>query len=326
MASRAWLLASALLYGGCGGSEAWWEGGPELRPLVTDGHAAGEEELHATVALVRADNGALFCTGALVAEDAVVTAAHCVRVQDAQGFYVADKPVESMRVVHGALHTSFAEEGDGVDVAAVFTLDFDGVSHDDEGDPGGLGRAQDLAVMLLAEPITSRTPAVVLPAAELGAVLTPGALLTLAGFGHNQADRKGTYGRLNVAESPFVRRNDTEMLVGGEGEPDTCDGDSGGPAYLLDDEVVYLVGAASRGIDACGAGGIYTLVPAYEDWVHRRVNGLPDPECPDGCTMRPARAAGPGAVWVWVAATAMFVFCRRRRARSFHRGLDDPCR
>ena len=64
---------------------------------------------------------------------------------------------------------------------------------------------------------------------------------------------------------------------------DTCNGDSGGPAYLnLSDGsqrgIFKVAGLTSRAANSstvnCGDGGIYTLIPAYLPWLYEVTNGL----------------------------------------------------
>ena len=61
---------------------------------------------------------------------------------------------------------------------------------------------------------------------------------------------------------------------------DSCPGDSGGPAYVLEARKFVPVGLVSRGVtvvsrNLCGTGGIYTLLGRDDllAWLHKR---LPD--------------------------------------------------
>ena len=61
-----------------------------------------------------------------------------------------------------------------------------------------------------------------------------------------------------------------EIVAGGNGL-DSCNGDSGGPAYILLNGKRMLAGATSRATRnftrPCGDGGIYTRVDKYLDWI-----------------------------------------------------------
>ncbi len=85
-----------------------------------------------------------------------------------------------------------------------------------------------------------------------------------------------------------------ELIAGGDGI-DSCNGDSGGPLYLLTPRGDYLAGLTSRGVvpsaTPCGGGGIYVRADAVVDWV-QEVTGiaLPRPEC-EGINRSPSAVA-----------------------------------
>jgi hypothetical protein len=56
------------------------------------------------------------------------------------------------------------------------------------------------------------------------------------------------------------------MAAGKEGK-DSCNGDSGGPAYIKLDGKLLLAGVTSRGSEVCGLYGIYTRPEAALDWI-----------------------------------------------------------
>jgi secreted trypsin-like serine protease len=61
---------------------------------------------------------------------------------------------------------------------------------------------------------------------------------------------------------------------------DSCNGDSGGPAYVQVDGEWHLAGATSRAtassLRPCGDGGIYTRIDAYEEWIRSVPGGVWD--------------------------------------------------
>jgi V8-like Glu-specific endopeptidase len=110
--------------------------------------------------------------------------------------------------------------------------------------------------------------------------------LKIASFGKTpeERDRLG----LNV---------ETEFAAGGNGV-DTCNGDGGGPAYVIDGRVPYIAGITSRAVRnaraPCGDGGVFVRLDVYRDYllqVIRAAGGQPPPP-PVGLGSRDAR---PGA-------------------------------
>jgi secreted trypsin-like serine protease len=190
------------------------------------------------------------CTGTLVAPNVVVTAGHChggcsdrVFVGDDVEQPKAGKVIEVSNAVR---HPDYDDE----------TL------------------AHDLSVLVLAEDadVTPR------PLAEEGALEEAGTV-RLAGYGNTDVDSMGGYGLRRMVDVPLASNDpkfgadpDTEFVAGAPFlDRDSCNGDSGGPAYVQAGDRWYLVGATSRATESairrCGDGGIYTRVAAYEEWI-----------------------------------------------------------
>jgi hypothetical protein len=115
-----------------------------------------------------------------------------------------------------------------------------------------------------------------------------GTLLTISGYGLEDPDGQFYYEVLNIAETPYQFRSDYELVAGGGGAPDTCTGDSGGPAYLPIDGEMALVGVTSYNFDPqiCGGAGAYTLVPAYLDWIETELAAESASSERGGCSCR----------------------------------------
>ena len=93
---------------------------------------------------------------------------------------------------------------------------------------------------------------------------------TLVGYGRSEV---GTGVKrvvtVNIDHDPDIDffDPDHEFKAGGNGR-DTCGGDSGGPAYIRIGNTFKVVGLTSRGINGnCGNGGIYTRVDAHLDFI-----------------------------------------------------------
>jgi endonuclease G len=69
----------------------------------------------------------------------------------------------------------------------------------------------------------------------------------------------------------------TEFVAGRKGTgKDSCNGDSGGPAYIMVDGKRKLAGATSRATDEamnnCGDGGVYVRIDELSEWIDDTVN------------------------------------------------------
>lgn len=244
---------------------------------IIDGRVAGPSEISATVGLL----GNFTCTGTLIAPQVVLTAAHCV----VDG-------VNGVDVYAGIIRQNDANNGDRYDIAqSIPHPDYNAFAWGN--DPDGLAESNDIAILILDEPVTGVAPVPVLPFNRVDSDMPGQTPVTLAGFGiTNQFG--GPTGVLYVTETPYVRRSATEMLAGGNNLPDSCNGDSGGPVYLDVDGERFVVGVTSRAAASsqqnCGDGGIYTLAPAFLEWIEDASDGLVDGTAPP-----PAPEGEPGA-------------------------------
>jgi hypothetical protein len=319
------------------------EHGVSRAEAITGGKLAGAGDIHATVALYGDYEGALavFCSGVLVAPTVVLTAAHCVTHTDRKSgaFTTAYLPAE-VSVIAGVVHAGAAAEMRAV-AAVVTHQGFDGDDNLDPGDnPEGLGHADDLALLLLAAPAADRPWAAIPPLAALDAAMPAGTSLRITGYGYDgPSEQTAGYGSLYVAETPFVRRNAFELAAGGAGEPDACPGDSGGPAYLARDGALEVVGITSRGWQSgqalCGEGSVWTLAPAYADWIAAHARGdwppteppppPPPPPSPpsgeddDGCVLGATPPRGGAGGWL-LSVVALWAAARRRAPRRAQAG------
>jgi secreted trypsin-like serine protease len=191
------------------------------------------------------------CTGTLVAPNVVVSAGHCVAGGCASRVFVGQ---------------NVDEPGAG-EVISVLTAS----AHPEYAPPQP---NHDLSVLVLSE------DASVEPRAIAGDVMLRAAgSVRVTGFGNTDVDSTGGYGRRRMVDVPLASDDPklgadpkTEFVAGAPFlDRDSCNGDSGGPAYVQANRRWYLAGATSRATNStvrpCGDGGIYTRVNAFAAWV-----------------------------------------------------------
>ncbi len=191
------------------------------------------------------------CTATLVAEDRVLTAAHCVQNQS-QG---------SMTFTLGADLGSPAAASvvSGIAVA-----------------PGWSGNVQsgsDLAVLSLATPITGILPVNVHLGSPSAVV---GTEMTLVGYGRQASDHITGIRRLARVTLESLSQQTLVYNFHGEG---ACHGDSGGPAFAEIGGVWHQIGVTSWGDPSCLSTGHYQRLDVLAPWLEAQ--GVPAPRALD---------------------------------------------
>ena len=230
-----------------------------------------------------------FCSGTLIGDDAVLTAAHC---------FTESPPGLSFEVFIG---DDVAEGGEIVGVLSVDVHpNFDDVT-----------RAHDIAVLRLAKKIEGVVPAALPTSAPPTELLL--ASVEMVGFGATSG---------SSAPDGLKRVGQGEVLAVGEETVDvspspslTCQGDSGGPLFDVADtsEAGVVIAVTSSGDPACTMTNVFSLVwPSVDDFIApalaKVVTERPasadicasacdeDAECPLGwvCTASMRMGMGPG--------------------------------
>jgi hypothetical protein len=235
---------------------------------VTGGEVVRDPNgLRRSVVEIDSSSGEL-CSGAVIAPDLILTAAHCVLQRAAYRVVVTDERGRRMgvRAIAAALHPAFV--------------------------PGTTPRTQpgtDLAIIKLAQPLGPEFRPL---DPRLASNVGPGEFVDLAGFGLSAESRKGSarvlrrtrllsLGTLQVANRVLVVA-DEERLAETTGAG-ACRGDSGGPilrgtpstGYQLLGIVSWSSGALrSRTNTACGGLTAVTPVAEHSDWIAGRSDDL----------------------------------------------------
>lgn len=228
--------------------------------------ATGQEDFtRSIVSLYDVAQGAL-CTGSILSDSIVVTAAHCV-----DGSKVSD-----LRIIYGTNLETRNIIVRGVDAYAISPL---WASRQNEEFNSG-----DIAIVHF----NGGLPAGYKPAALLTDVnqLKDGTPVLLAGYGISDGVNKTGSGRLRYVDVAIKNAaySKTEILLDQTHGKGACHGDSGGPAYVNVNGRLLLWGVTSRGVgdenDDCSVGAAYTTIPFYIMWISRTMKELNTPRPP----------------------------------------------
>lgn len=219
---------------------------------IWGGQLTAEGEFPDCVAV--ASPGMFCCTGTLIGPNVVLTAGHCGDGGCASRIYVginSNQPdtKKIYNVKKAVIHEQYSP----------FTLE------------------NDLTLLILEKDVEGVAPRPIADTKDIDAAY----YVRLVGFGYTELGIFGVQNKVDVAiasaacdcaECPgkYGCHKGKEMVAGGGGK-DTCNGDSGGPAYIVKDGQLYLAGATSRAtansVMNCGDGGVYVRVDQYRDWI-----------------------------------------------------------
>ncbi|MEM7538532.1 MAG: serine protease [Chloroflexota bacterium] len=246
-------------------------------PKIVGGEDATQGEIPWQVSLQ--DRSGHFCGGSVIAENWVLTAAHCVLGEDAG----------SLTVWTGSINVTIDESaGQAAKVKQIIVYPDYGFSMDG-----------DVALLLLEEALTLDANVSTISLAT--AAVAGGTDAMTSGWGvMGDSANEGIPEILQKVDVPIVSTETCNEAYGGEitdgmicagfqeGGKDSCYGDSGGPLVISDGASGWLqVGITSWG-EGCALPnfyGVYAKVSQYESWITGYVSGateLPDPSESNG--------------------------------------------
>lgn len=256
--------------------------GIELSTNILGGRKANIEDFPWMALLgVRLGNGRVSygCAGSLITPQYVLTAAHCVQMNNIPanalervrlGEYDTrrGKDCDNEKCNNGAIEVEIAER--------IVHRGYVSLS-------SGSGK-NDIALLRLKTPVkfNSYVYPVCLPLDDLANKNYDGTKMLAAGWGVTELKTDSPVKKkvkipvvpLATCQRNFENVGDTQICAGGERNRNTCNGDSGGP--LMNQQLVggnprwILQGIVSFGPQKCGKRGVpavYTRVGKYIDWI-----------------------------------------------------------
>lgn len=199
------------------------------------------------------------CTATFISTTVLLTAAHCA-VSETDPKTI---PAGAKFQINRAYSDATAKDADFIDVPAANVHphpDYDGEA------------AHDIAVIVLDTPVDVTPIAIQRTAIDKSLV---GKAVRLVGYGSSTRKDTGA-GTKRVVTTTLRGLQDDLLLIGNTGKQ-SCEGDSGGPAFMTIDGVVTLIGTddlAATDTD-CAGGDLYQRPDLHLDFIDQYLDAAP---------------------------------------------------
>jgi secreted trypsin-like serine protease len=227
--------------------------------MVGGGGAPAENIARAVVTVI--GSRGTFCTGSLIAQDLVLTAAHCVLPgADYKVIIPSETPPRLLDIKRSASHPQF-------NVASI-------LAH---------RASADVALLQLASPLPqSKAPA---PLGMPAIPITVGSRLTVAGIGVTRRGDGKSGGTIRAADLAVTGKPGTlqirladPLTSNASAGLGACTGDSGAPAFEMQSGRAVIVGVVSwstgaNNSDGCGGLTGVTPLTLYREWILQTARG-----------------------------------------------------
>lgn len=227
-------------------------GGKEVAP--------NESPAQTTVVLYDTAAKNVACTGSLIGNNLVLTAAHCLQRDPTKILVIFSTNLQTANmemarsVVGAMIHNSWlSKRALAKDTGDIALVKYQGTT------PAGYKAAT------------------ILPSA---AALRDYSTIIIAGYGMTDATKRTGSGALRQAATTIANNkfSSSEIMVEQRTGRGACHGDSGGPAFLYSNGVYYLWGITSRGYadakNECRSFSLYTNILYYMKWLQETARAL----------------------------------------------------
>ena len=261
----------------------FFTGIPDMQVKIIGGTTASISDFPWQVYFISGD---FRCGGTIIADNWILTAAHCTK--DNSGNPI---PAASMSVKVGANNPGNNLEGKLYNVSEVIVHEAFDAQTDEN----------DIALLKLQQPVNypNAVPIKLITSEDVAYGATdPGVMTWVTGWGANRVNPNGFPSTLLKVQLPIVTNAQasvawktipvTSMMAGFlNGNKDACFGDSGGPLVVPVVDEYKVAGIVSWGSSNCNTYGGYTRVSLFESWIRGKTGIVKEfrPPAPVGDTL-----------------------------------------